>query len=1057
MKPLSLSLQAFGPFAGRETVDFAALGHSPLFLINGPTGAGKTTLLDAICFALYGITTGAEREGREMRCQHSPDDLLTEVCFRFELGGARYQITRSPDQSRPKQRGEGFTEHRTRAELYRLGPDGDTAGGQLLVEQKVTDANAAIRDITGLNADQFRQVMVLPQGQFRKLLMADSKDREKIFQDLFQTGIYKHIEERLKQAASQIRRDYEAGQERIAGILTAGDIESEDALREELGALEPALHQARERNRQAVSDYEQCATRLTLARQLEQMRQHRARAAQTLAALEAEAQERQRQQAQRDRAVAASQLQVHREHWQRAVAAAAQADDACARARTAEAQAQAEAARRGDALAAERQRDDERTGQREQVQQLQRLEPLLEQWLATEAQQGRWAKALEQAQVDLTQAQTQRQARERERDQRAAEVDGLTSALKASDSLELALHQAQSALARARQREQLRAELAQARQQHSTTGARRGQQAIALDSAQQALTRLRRDWHLGQARLLAADLTEGEPCPVCGSREHPHKASGNTAVPDEASIEAQEQHCRQLNAALAGMDAEMAGLASGIAGLEAQLKALSGGSDDDSASPNDNDSDNIKDKGTAGAGNATQALAQRVQALTEQQAERQRQQQALPERQNALQAAEQALSKAAGDETQARLTLEGARERQAEAVAASQALAAKVPEVARSRHTLQAALAEGQQALADLEAALEGAVQADAEARQALRIAGLQSQQARDNAAERQAAAGQARGDFDAALAASPFASGTNSEQASVEALMPPAALAQLQSMLESYHARLQETRTTLATLDRELAGQPALDSSALAASLAQADAARQDCQTTLQRLQHRHTVLTSTAGKLAQQQQRNSKLDSEYAVVGTLADVANGRAGGKVSLQRYVLGVLLDDVLVQASIRLGRMSAGRYQLYRRRAASSGAGAAGLELDVHDDYTGHARSVATLSGGESFMAALALALGLSDVVQAQAGGIALDTLFVDEGFGSLDTEALELAVSTLLELQRAGRTVGVISHVSELREQMDVRIDIRSGRGGSSLQVVSPFAAQSQSQPQSQL
>ncbi|GAB3275867.1 AAA family ATPase [Parahaliea aestuarii] len=1023
MKPLHLSLQAFGPFAGREEVDFAALGQSPLFLINGPTGAGKTTLLDAICFALYGITTGAEREGREMRCQQSPDGLLTEVCFRFELAGERYQITRSPDQQRPKQRGEGFTEHRTRAELYRLGPDGSCASGKLLVEQKVTDANSAIREITGLNADQFRQVMVLPQGQFRKLLMADSRDREKIFQDLFQTGVYKQIEERLKQAASQIRRDYEAGQERIAGILTAGEVASEETLQSERETLAPELRAAGERSQQAQAEWQRLATQLALARQVESMRGNRAAAAATLAELEAQSLDRQRQQAQLDRALAARQLQAPLDHWQRAIAAASQADTAVTVALEAETASRQKAEHDRQALDAELAREDERSGRREQIQQLQRLEPKLEQLLAARALQAKRAHVVADAEALLDRAREGRQAKAAERDQLAAQLVALNASLRESENVDLALHQAQAALTEARQREQLQGQLARERQLQSELRERCKQQEEESRAAQAVLTRLRRDWHLGQARLLAASLQEGEACPVCGSLEHPQKASGDGDVPDEASIEAQEQRSRDCSQALAASEAELAGADGRIDTLQLQLDAL-----------------------PAGSGDTPGHWDRRVQQLLEMQRERQRQLQALPEREKSLQLLEQDLHSVTRAEADAEAVLNSALAQQQEASAALATLEAQLPEVARSEAILQAALTTQKEALAELEAKLEQARLAEADTRQELRIAGVRLQQARDNAAERWQAAAQAQQDFEAALAVSLFAD----EPAARQAQMDEGELQALQQSLAAYREELQATRTRLETLDRELADQPALDIEQLEQAVAVAETGKQDCASSLQALQQRDNVLRSTSDKLEQQRQSNSALDREYAVVGTLSDVANGRAGSGVSLQRYVLGVLLDDVLTQASLRLARMSAGRYQLHRRREASSGAGAAGLDLEVHDDYTGNARSVATLSGGESFMAALALALGLSDVVQAQAGGIALDTLFVDEGFGSLDTEALELAVSTLMELQQAGRTVGVISHVSELREQMDVRIDIRSSRGGSRLEVVSPFAARTQ-------
>jgi exonuclease SbcC len=205
--------------------------------------------------------------------------------------------------------------------------------------------------------------------------------------------------------------------------------------------------------------------------------------------------------------------------------------------------------------------------------------------------------------------------------------------------------------------------------------------------------------------------------------------------------------------------------------------------------------------------------------------------------------------------------------------------------------------------------------------------------------------------------------------------------------------------------------------------------------------LDARNNQLKEIQKKLDQAHKKNEALEAEYKVIGTLSEVANGQTGNKISLQRFVLSVLLDDVLIQASQRLVKMSKGRYQLVRKEDRAKGNKASGLELEVEDGYTGKTRSVATLSGGESFLAALSLALGLSDVVQSYAGGIKLDTLFIDEGFGSLDPESLDLAVRTLIDLQASGRTIGIISHVSELKDQMALRVDVISDRTGSRIAI----------------
>ncbi|MEJ2200845.1 MAG: SMC family ATPase, partial [Desulfuromonadaceae bacterium] len=231
MRPLSLAITAFGPFPGTETIDFTALGENPLFLINGPTGSGKTTILDAICFALYGKTTGDEREGTQMRCDLAAADRLTEVVFTFELQGCRLRIRRVPEQQRPKSRGEGTTTQAPEAQLSELLADGSE---RLLVAGKVSEATREIEELTGLSVDQFRQVMVLPQGKFRQLLLADSNEREKIFSQLFQTRIYQRLEESLKARAADIRRERERQLQLQQGIMEGAEVENVEALELEL-------------------------------------------------------------------------------------------------------------------------------------------------------------------------------------------------------------------------------------------------------------------------------------------------------------------------------------------------------------------------------------------------------------------------------------------------------------------------------------------------------------------------------------------------------------------------------------------------------------------------------------------------------------------------------------------------------------------------------------------------------------------------------------------------------------------------------------------------------
>lgn len=1022
MRPLRLTLQAFGPFPGREVINFTELGSSPLFLINGPTGAGKTSLLDAICYALYGTTTGAEREAAEMRCQFSPPDRLTQVSLDFALGGRQYRITRVPQQQRPKQKGEGFTEQQPTAELWRLGADGSESGGKLLVEQKIKEADLQIRELTGMQAEQFRQVMVLPQGQFRKLLMADSQAREKIFESLFQTGIYRQIEERLKENAAGIRRQVEEGNARVRGILESVEVPDEQALDQALAELAPELVSLEAAYRAAEERWTGADKALNSARQMLQNRASLRAAEQHAEALAQQAGEVARQRAallsaRKAEGVvpALTQRESLAAQVDKSRAALAVAAEAAKGAR----QRQEESAQ---ALEGARAQDAARDTLQGELARLEALLPTVGK--LQEARDGLARAQRARAESESRQAASAARAEEAAAAVTAAgeRIAALRETLIASEDAEarmMTLRHRHDARQHLEEVSQSQAELAQELARQAALQAQREQ---ALASVRRIQQKLQRDWHLGQASLLAAGLAPGEPCPVCGSAEHPAPATAELAVPDQATLEAQEERCREAERALSACAEQIAGLRSREQSLANEAGSLRErlGQDIPTLASLEQE-----------LASAEQALRQRVEESRQLRHEEASQR----ELQKALERAEQSHRESVRGDGEAREAVARARSQ-------VDALEGSLPANYRDGAKIEADITAARARHAALVDAREAAEAAHAAADKALGVALAEQQQLKARLAEEQASLEQADAALAERLAQSAFATEAELRQA----MMPASEREAMERAVREYEQACAENTATLRTLRETLAGQPEVDIASLEAAEAEARARRDSAQDRWREAERRQLSLAGARQKVEQQRKSTAKLDADYAVVGTLAEVANGQTGAKVSLQRYVLGVLLDDVLVQASQRLRHMSAGRYELQRRREPGKGRGAAGLDLEVHDDYSGVARSVATLSGGESFMAALALALGLSDVVQAQTGGIALDTLFVDEGFGSLDSEALELAISTLLELQAAGRTVGIISHVTELREQMDIRIDINRSRQGSTLRLVSPFA-----------
>lgn len=1018
MRPLLLELSAFGPFADRQQVDFEALGDHPLFLINGPTGSGKTTLLDAICFALYGSTTGDEREASQMRCDAADVHTLTEVVFSFELAGKRYRIRRLPEQQRPKARGEGSTTQAARAELWTLPAEG---GEQLLVPAKVTEATRRIEQLTGLDVAQFRQVMVLPQGKFRELLLAESKAREAIFSRLFQTGIYRQLEERLKAQAAGIRREVETARHVQDGILQGIGLEARAELEQALQTLAPELAMAEAQRKTTREQFNQAQQAVQRARQLQEAFTVLSRLQAEQEKLQARQEEIGQWQQRLQRAEQAGRLQPLFARWSAAREAYRSAEQ-----------------KHQQALLEEHQAGQQLADARTALEHGEALGKTLDhgkQQLATLQGYQERAARLGQAVVLLRQTQAEQQKTENE--QRVRE-EALQQILRQREQLEaehrkqqMQLEQVNDApLQFSQASDQVRDRallddliMVEERQRQTQRRAEQAGRKLAQRKRDEdkRCRRLELAWHRGQAALLARELETDQPCPVCGSREHPAPAESADDLPGEVELEQARQALQTLQMQLERardefneQKVELAGLASRIDQLKKQL------------------------------GDAREASLQQLeqqqqvlqQAVTTRQALRDR-----------LQETGRQGNRLKQDEADARTSLEAANARLSEqqslvaaAVSALKTAEQELPSAFREAGLLEQAIHQAGTEVKRLERQIN-----DARSRhQQASSASASAVATRRSATESMEAVGRdlqtLEREWQAALMASPFAD----QQAFEQALLMENEQIRLQALVSDYEQARQQNAGALRQQEANLQGRAMPDLSALEQALEALDETREQAEQTWLKLDKRVAQLQGAEAQLVRSEQVCEELERQYALVGTLSEVANGQTGDKISLQRFVLSVLLDDVLVEASRRLYLMSKHRYRLLRRSDRAKGNRASGLELEVEDAYTGKCRPVATLSGGESFLAALSLALGLSDVVQAYSGGIRLDTLFIDEGFGSLDPESLDLAIRALIDLQSSGRMIGVISHVTELKEQMGLRLDIISTREGSEVRVVTP-------------
>ena len=1009
-----------------------AMGSNPLFLINGATGAGKSTILDAICFALYGQTTG-DRDPSQMRCDFADPALLTEVTLTFSLGDKRYKIRRVPQQEKPKTRGEGFTSHAAESQLWSLDDDSglvDNKGktqdtqpqseqeGRLLVSKSVTDATLAIRELIGLDVEQFRQVMVLPQGKFRELLLAESKDRQKIFSQLFQVHVYKRIEDTLKNKASGIKQSVDNLHNQIRGILQAAEVNSEAEVAESLAQLEKQLAVALAEKATAEKEKASSDKALQLGLQLAQQFSRLSEKQQQLSNDEQREPEINRMQQQIEQGVNAQRINPLFNQ-------AASASKTLEELKQQEAKSSQRVSSSVQSLRLATQRYEAALLDSKSIIDLSKEQQTLQQFekqghelaqqqtvLATaQQQQSRSQSLLEKHQQQLQLLNKEHADIEHLNSELQLAIDDLAPQQIALNTLEFQLQQRKQ-LSSERDLEAQYEHTQQQLQQRYDADQQAYQQAtVATKTVEMA-------WHSGQAALLARELKNDQACLVCGSKEHPSPAQETQDTVDKAAVDSkralEDEARRTMDSAKQQWQAAVNQLAQTQSNCNKLVEQLG----------------TLASQSLSELEKAYQQLNDDIKKLLAKQQQRQLQtlrlQEIKVEHDECLLTINQ-LSPAASDD----------KEKVAVLVASVDQLLATIPKDLRDSKAVAKKLSVIGATIEQLSSQLEIADSQQVDARSESDKANSYHSALTQQLSEQDQQLGECEKRWEEALNESTF----NDLAAFKLALISNDQQASVQRKIDDYRSNMDLLKGAIEQIKIDIADKDKPNMEALHQSQDASEAAYDESDSVWRALEARNNQLKDIDNKLRLAHSKNATLEAQYKVIGTLSEVANGQTGNKISLQRFVLSVLLDDVLIQASQRLTLMSKGRYQLVRKEDRSKGNKASGLELEVEDGYTGKTRSVATLSGGESFLAALSLALGLSDVVQSYSGGIKLDTLFIDEGFGSLDPESLDLAVRTLVDLQASGRMIGIISHVSELKEQMALRVDVESGRSGSHIAV----------------
>ena len=1002
MRIHTLEIEGFGPYRERQVIDLGAFEGDGLFVITGRTGAGKSTVLDAVLFALFDAVPrydGAERSVRSDFC--APTDP-TSVRLDFEVQGSRYRVTRSPAYERPKQRGTGFTLEKATALLEEW--VGGAEGRWQAVEVLPRDVGPRVTDILGLNAAQFRQVILLAQGRFAEFLHADTKTRRGVLRSLFDTARHEALEKQLRELARAAEREVEQVERAVAGLLTqAGELVGEEppgSDRDVWFAEHEATHAARAAQTRAASEtadaqVRDAASAWEAGRRQEDARVRRDRAAAQVAALEARSEqiEQERRTLQEARraapiAAAASALERAERAADKAHLVAERAAAATAGIGGTEVLPASFASFWSDAATV---RAAGVTRLRELASGLAESVGALRTALEIERGVPGLVRAVSVAEAARDGAARRQAALAERRMSAPAELSRLGAELagyeQTAGELEarLAARDVAQGLVDAHgEVARLGGELLTAREAQ----AERSREALAAQTRHDALlrTRLRQS-----AAMLAEELAPGEPCPVCGSCEHPAPAAGSPDAVTDDDVDAAAREAQKAQARLGAASQVESAVSAALA--QAQVRATG-----------------TPEEAAAALESAAEAVA------------------------GARAAAASAAQTRAGIEN-LRRRIEADREAAAaievEITRLAAAHGAAVEQLGRAREQIGAARGRAE-SVAALSAVLEVAQ------REVTALA-----DARETEAARVREVDQRRSELTEAVAVSGFDSAEEAMAAALEATR----LENLELSVATFDQALAAARGKLEEAGADEIPDEVADLAALEAAHREADSARVEAVRVATLAQERLRRLGELRTSFTRVTEGSGPLRERADMVRSLAATLEGSGGNtrRIRFESFVLAARLESIVAAANRRLLAMTSGQYSLqvddgHQYRNVESGLG-----LRVADAHTGVSRSTASLSGGETFLASLALALGLAETVAAEAGGIQLDTLFIDEGFGALDADTLEIAMVTLEDLRSGGRVVGLISHVEAMKDDIPAQLRVtRLPDRSSRVEVVAP-------------
>ena len=1037
MRPIKLTISAFGPYASKQVIDFEELKGRNIFVISGKTGAGKTTIFDAISYALYGEASGESRETDSLRSHFADDNTETYVELEFELRGEKYTVNRVPKQKKKKARGEGYTEKSADATLTL--PDGK-------VITKVKNVTDKIIEILGITREQFKQIVMLAQGEFKKLLLADSVEREGIFRKIFNTYDFEKIQAELKDKAANLSKNRTKSKHEmeinLKNIKGEHDIvideyvdfplvieKLKDLLERDNNIYKTLNEEGKEvDNNLQVKNQEKAIieTNNNLLKEKEII----TKALEELLSKEDEYKNKSKtiidgKNAKEVKYIEDKLIETTKKLTKR------EEDYNLSLKNIDSLKLKQEEANK--LLQIEESKECDREKLSLEINNLNKLEEKIIELDSLNNKVMHLKQSAENSKLQIINNKKETEELKKSKEEKELQLKDIATLETKKVELESDIKAKNKTLDEVRELFKVIRSFQNTYIEHNNKAKEYKEFEVEYKKVKENYEKMDDLYKKEQAGILASKLQENEPCPVCGSTNHPNKATikENLKIPTKEELKVAKEnldklekenlekinnlttlnsnkttYLEQVNNHLSMLSATLnidktfnSETAKVVKNLGTELKSVIDKLKDELLKVIDKIS--LKEK-----------IEKELNLITT----------TINEREHSLIKLEECEKNYTTELTQNITKIDEYKKEIPENITDLKTLNNLIEVKTKELNISKEKLAKLRLENENLAKKLEGENSTSKEINKSIEELKLEIANNKAN--------------FNEAIKEQGFDNIQTYEDAKLQISM----VESLEKEVENYNSELKLTKAKQEDIINKTKDIVFMDITTIDEEIRSIQNNKKELESKLREL---HAIIVGNKTILKNVENLNiefKEIEEEYKVLGELADLANGKKAPYISFERYILASYFEDIIEAANIRLEKMTGDRFSLIRKTSKSKGAGQKGLELEIYDNYTDSSRDVSSLSGGESFKASLSLALGLSDIVQSNAGGVSLDTMFVDEGFGTLDPQSLDNAIDSLLELQRGGRLVGIISHVEELKERIDAKLEVTSTSKGSKVE-----------------